>query len=501
MKTKGIITSSYYLATLLLSAGFGRATVHEVSNNNDSGGGSFRQAILDANADSDAARSITFALPAGQLQIQPLSPLPAITQPVVIDGWSQPGFLDKPLVQLDGTFAGDFANGLHIQTCECTVQGLIITGFHLSGIYIESPWGAPHTSNKILGNYIGVWPDGVTAAGNGVLTLPLNPDPAGILLVNTDAASIGDGTTKGRNVISGNKWGIRIYGGGVYNGVYGGGSFNVIEGNYIGTDASGTVAVPNRGGLRPPEWDTTYMALVTAAGIFLQSAPTNTIRGNLLSGNWTDVSGQQVGAGIHQMAYGLLAGGCDGMIVEDNRVGTDATGKLPLGNQHGMWLQGGVGSVMRGNLVSANTNFGMRASGSAMLVENNRIGTDADGTAALGNGDTGLMMDGASACVVRRNVISCNRWYGVSAMGEGHVFQSNLIGPDKTGSVSFEGPNTAVWRKTSAWQSGIRITSSEERILPSEIFCLATPSTSRSVVVGTACMATTSARTSREPTP
>ncbi len=73
----------------------------------DSGPGALRQAILDSNAAIGAANTIDFAIPGPGVQvIQPLSPLPAITEPVLIDGFSQPGFGGTPLIELSGTQAG-----------------------------------------------------------------------------------------------------------------------------------------------------------------------------------------------------------------------------------------------------------------------------------------------------------------------------------------------------------------------------------------------------------
>src|SRR5262245_30761399 len=64
-----------------------------VTNIADSGPGSLRQAILDADAATGGRQTIEFAIPGPGVQtIAPTSPLPAITAPVLIDGFSQPGF-------------------------------------------------------------------------------------------------------------------------------------------------------------------------------------------------------------------------------------------------------------------------------------------------------------------------------------------------------------------------------------------------------------------------
>ena len=77
-----------------------------VTNTLDSGPGSLRQAMLDANATPNVGGPdvIRFSIPgAGRTTIQPLSILPTITDAVVIDGTSQPGYAGAPVIELDGT--------------------------------------------------------------------------------------------------------------------------------------------------------------------------------------------------------------------------------------------------------------------------------------------------------------------------------------------------------------------------------------------------------------
>ena len=85
-----------------------------VTNTNDSGAGSLRQAILDANA-TPGPQTITFAIGGGGHQvITPLSALPAITNSVSIDATTQPGYAGTPLIELSGTSAGASADGILI---------------------------------------------------------------------------------------------------------------------------------------------------------------------------------------------------------------------------------------------------------------------------------------------------------------------------------------------------------------------------------------------------
>jgi large repetitive protein len=126
---------------------------------------SLRQAIEDANADTSSdVDSIDFNIPGSGVQtIQPLSQLPIVTHPVVIDGYSQPG--SKPndlaacddavlLIELDGSSAGG-AFGLGISCGGSKVMGLDINSFESYGIYLTGAGG-----NVIEGNFIGTDPTG-----------------------------------------------------------------------------------------------------------------------------------------------------------------------------------------------------------------------------------------------------------------------------------------------------------------------------------------------------
>jgi hypothetical protein len=96
-----------------------------VTNTNDSGAGSLRQAILSANTNV-SADLIVFNIPgAGPHTITPTSALPEIIDPVTIDGTTQPGFMGTPIIELNGTSAGENANGLVVNT-DSVVRGLII---------------------------------------------------------------------------------------------------------------------------------------------------------------------------------------------------------------------------------------------------------------------------------------------------------------------------------------------------------------------------------------
>lgn len=119
-----------------------------VTTTADSGPGSLRQAILDANA-LEGADTVGFDIPGDQLQvISVLSPLPAITDKVTISNGAEK-------VRIDGTSAGSDATGLTITTPAAngsSVVGLQITNFSASGILIDGSSGVAIGGNQVFGN-------------------------------------------------------------------------------------------------------------------------------------------------------------------------------------------------------------------------------------------------------------------------------------------------------------------------------------------------------------
>src|SRR6185503_4219504 len=138
------------------------AATFTVLNTNNTGAGSLRQAIIDAN-DMSGTDAISFRIPGTKpYTIAPASPLPAITEPVTIDGTTQTNFTGVPIIQLNGIAAGPEANGLLILGGNSVVRGLVINRFSLSGIRIEGLG-----MNVVEGNYLGTDVNGTDLAGNG----------------------------------------------------------------------------------------------------------------------------------------------------------------------------------------------------------------------------------------------------------------------------------------------------------------------------------------------
>ena len=102
-----------------------------------SGDCTVRAALVEANA-LPGVESITFNIPgAGPHLIRPESPLPRITEVVILDGTTQPGYEGQPLIELAGSQAGQQASGLTITASDSTVRGLAIHSFDRSGIHLS----------------------------------------------------------------------------------------------------------------------------------------------------------------------------------------------------------------------------------------------------------------------------------------------------------------------------------------------------------------------------
>jgi hypothetical protein len=197
-----------------------------VTIQSDSGPGSLRQAITSANA-LPGRDNISFNIPgAGVHVITTSTALPEITDPVIIDGYTQPGAQPNTqavgdnaviLVEINAQSSG--GNGLQFSAGPSIVRGLSITGFQNFGIELVGSG----TGNTIEGNFIGLRPDGTTALAGG----------RGINVYTANNV-IGGTTPAARNVVSGSSDPASA-------GVFVAGNQNTVLGNYIGTDPSGMV--------------------------------------------------------------------------------------------------------------------------------------------------------------------------------------------------------------------------------------------------------------------
>ena len=199
-------------------------TAAVVTNTADSGAGSLRQAILDANAATGVGTiTITFDIPGtlGAPQtIDLLSALPAVTHATIIDGTSEPGYAGSPIIAIDGSAAGSGVNGLTIDAGGSTVEGLDIVDFGEAGVVING------VSNvTVQGNFIGVDPPATphwqTAPESSWRMAPkATRSAAQRLSMETSSPATPDRASSSTDSNS-----------------------NTVVGNLIGTDAAGTAAL------------------------------------------------------------------------------------------------------------------------------------------------------------------------------------------------------------------------------------------------------------------
>ena len=189
-----------WFALLLVPEVAGAAT-YTVTNSLDIGGGSLRQAIHQANT-NPGPDVIQFNIPAGTLVIHPLIELPAITDPVRIDGATQPGYAGRPLIEINGDLI-TFAYGLRIESSNSIVTGLAITHFAGDGAVGLLIAGPDAAGNWVYGNRIGLDARGSNAA----------PNFNGIVIDSGAHHNLIGGSNAGAgNVIAFNQTGIQIVG-------------------------------------------------------------------------------------------------------------------------------------------------------------------------------------------------------------------------------------------------------------------------------------------------
>ena len=430
-----ITRASLLLSILCFSIHRQNAATFTVTNTNDLGAGSLRQAILDSNG-AAGANTINFNMAgAGPFTISPATDLDPITNTVTIDGYSQPGASVNTLVQGDNAVlqiilngsnytVGDAiatGNGLHFVagSDNSVVRGLVINEWAADGILVEDSAGAV-SGITIVGNFIGTDATGTMVLANrtGIGLSGANSDTGNAdLIVGTDAPA-------DRNIIAGSYCPQLSNPDFFLPGASIATVFNTntsIVNNYIGTDVSGTIALGN-----------------SADGIYMRGEIDSTI------GDASPVAGNVIAG---QTRFGIRLRGCQNANVQNNYIGTDVTGTVALGNLNaGIEFDdddGGVGSTVQDNLISGN-GTGIRLGdwfipGSINnIIQNNYIGTDVTGTKALGNTRFGLEIDDATNTATA-NLISGNQGGGLliySNLGTGEIITTNLIGTDYTGTKS-----------------------------------------------------------------
>ena len=287
------------------------------------------------------------------------------------------------LIELNGN--GLLDSGLTINGGNSLVQGLVINRFGQAGILLQSD------NNRVQGNFIGTDPTGTLARGNQF---------SGVLLLNGSRDNLVGGTTPAaRNLIAGNgQSGIADFDG----------FDNRVQGNLIGTDASGTATLGN---------GFNGILAFNSKGIVIGGATPGA--GNLISGN-----NNAAFTGAIQLRQGTT-----NAVIQGNLIGTDARGTATLGSTlNGVSISDSSANIIggtapgEGNVIAGNSGAGINfstvvASADGNVVQGNFIGTDRGQTLDLGNA-TGVQFD----------TNATNNTIGGAASGAGNVIAFNTVG-------------------------------------------------------------------------
>jgi CSLREA domain-containing protein len=375
-----------------------------------------REAISLANTTA-GADTIAFNIPGtGQHTIAPTSALPNITDPVTIDGFSDPDDADR--IELDGTSAGEGAAGLTVFSggSGTTIKGFVINDFGDEAIQLSTG------GNTVQGNYMGTDETGLVAEGNFV----------GISIFGSGNQIGGTGAGQG-NVISGND----------NNGISLSGTNTVLEGNLIGPGSDGSADLGNGN-----------------QGLHIQSGAANNTVGGTTAAARNVISGNS--------AAGIFVGDPTntGNVIRGNYIGTKGNGAEALPNNSGVRIGFGANTntiggtaAGAGNLISGNSSWGIQVFTSASpnssdnTIQGNLIGTTSSGNAALGNGSDGINIFEAANTTIggsaagARNVISGNGGEGVEISGIGadsNTVAGNHIGLGSDGSTAISNGGNGV---------------------------------------------------------
>lgn len=383
-----------------------------VTNTNDTGAGSLAQAILDANSQAivgGVPNTIAFDISgAGPHKITLHNPLPTLTNPVIINGYTQPGAspntnpIEQPdnavlQIQIDGSQVS-YAQGLVVGkgAAGSTIEGLVINGFNSqsgAGIGLSDTDGGNH----VVGNFIGVDPTGQVASTT-------NANYTGVV-VNGPNNVIGGTDPADRNVISGNHtYGVDVTGPSATK--------TLIEGNYLGLTADG-----NSG----------FALGFLEEGVVVDHADGATIGG-------TVAAARNVIAGADAIDLNFATH----TTIEGNYVGIDRTGTAPVSSLQAINVRASTNTQIGGKTVGAGNVIGYKAGALSQVaivvgasktttIQGNFIGTDPTGTHEIGPFSYGISEGGSTGLTI-----------GGTNPGEGNVIADDSFG-GTGGSILFEG--------------------------------------------------------------
>ncbi len=380
------------------------ASTFVVTTTDDSGGStcdgvdvcSLREAILLANQ-NPGLDHIDFNIPGGGVQtIHPLTPLPEITDAVVINAGTQPDYPGSPIIEIRGDQLSQSAEGLRVNASNCVIRGLsiyqmpsdldFIAGSQIGGagvILLSTALHPNNGNNFVEANYLGLNHTGGEGSGR------VGNDATGLSIFDSDNNVVGGSQLQASNVMSGNGNPLETKSG-VGLSVTGGDS-NTIQGNLIGTDSNGLIANGNSQGVFMTGKNNLFGGIISNEG--------NTVSGN---GDPAEIAACH-GKGLLEQ---ILISDDDGELLTylnayvGNNIGTTVSGAAFLGNcDTGVQLQNislpvfGHHTLLGRNVVSGNgydalwvgdTAGDLYPPGVATITGNN-IGTNRSGNVAIPN--------------------------------------------------------------------------------------------------------------------
>src|SRR5215469_16734767 len=331
-----------------------------------------------------------------------------LNQPVIIDGYSQPGASPNTLAIGDNAnirvkIIGDPGGNPVIYLCDVngcgsghSSDGSTIKGLSLAGITNTHQTLISVTSNNdlVTGNFLGVDTDGATVVSDGT---PILVNGAVLLATGT---TIGGTSPGARNVIASN---------GGFGGIENDGNATLVQGNYFGTNAAGTAAIGSG-----------------TVGIDIEIGTGVTIGGSAPgAGNVINATGTGVAIG------GVQSNAAVNTTVQGNLIGMDATGTIALyALATGIQISQSVDTTIGGSVPGAGNVINARGTGiqiggspTGTVIQGNNIGTDITGTVPLGNGNCGIAVALTSDGIIggtnsgEGNLIAFNGFNGVSIAG------------------------------------------------------------------------------------
>ncbi len=392
-----------------------QATVYTVDNLADTdnlaaysagdGTNTLRKCTRLANAGAVSTDNINFNIPSPFIITINTTSL-IYTQPVIIDGYTQPLAVAGGLVvQIKSTVNGIQLFRFNAGSSGSAVKGIIMYTNNGTNTGIYATGGT--TNHTFSGNYIGTNTTGTAMGGTTAMQYGIDLDGV------TDCVIGGTSGALTRNVISAcSNIAIRVRNTS---------DRTTIQGNYIGTMASGNSLLANSNN-----------------GIDISSSNSQTIGGstyaarNVICGN----------------TIGLNVAICATLNIKGNFIGLGADGSTAIGNtQQGIRIQNTTSAITIGgalkqerNVIGSNGNDGINISGTitGLTIQNNYIGFDSTGNGAVARGNTGDGIDVTNASTILiggsaynlRNIIGNNTQFGIrmSTNTVSTIIKGNFIG-------------------------------------------------------------------------